>query len=76
MAPKHKALAYNFISFALLFIIFRFFMGYFFPWERFVLAMVAAILASIMAPKFAVVKTDEGERIFVKWVFKKGPREL
>lgn len=76
MVPKHKATAYNFFSFAVFFISLRLLIGFFFPGQRFVLALVAAILASLAAPKFAAVKTETGEKIFIKWPFKKNPKEL
>jgi hypothetical protein len=76
MAPKHKALIYNFLTFAILFVLFRFLLDYLFSLERFVLAVISAILATILAPKFAVVKTANGVKMFVKWPFKKIPREM
>lgn len=40
------------------------------------LAIVAAILASVLSPKFAVTRTKEGEKLFMKWIFIKGIKEL
>jgi hypothetical protein len=76
MKLKHKALFYNFIAFAILFLMARFALGYFLPINRIFLAVTAAIIANILAPKFGVIKNEEGEKLLMKWIFIKGMREL
>ena len=36
----------------------------------------AAILASLLAPKFQAVKDRDGEKLFMKFLFLKGIREI
>ncbi|PHQ61824.1 MAG: hypothetical protein COC08_03360 [Maribacter sp.] len=76
MRPKYKALVFNFIGFAVLFIIGRLVFGHFFSINRIFLALLAAIIATVFAPKFMVIKTDEREKLMMKWIFIKAPREI
>ncbi|UGU14495.1 hypothetical protein LS482_12390 [Sinomicrobium kalidii] len=71
MKYKHKALLYNFVCFAALFILVRMALHYFFPGYNFWTAVFSGITAIVLAPKFVVVKTASGEKLFVKWLFTK-----
>ncbi|WP_340067017.1 hypothetical protein [Ascidiimonas aurantiaca] len=77
MKLKYKSLLYNFLGFALLFLAIRFGLGAlaFFPDNRVLLAITAAVIANILAPKFGVVTTENGEKLFMKWLFLKGVKE-
>jgi len=74
--PKHRALLLNFIGFAFLFITSRLLLGYLFSLNTIFLAIMAAVVATILAPKFAAVKTGKGEKLMMKWIFIKGFREV
>lgn len=76
MKLEHKALLFNFLGFALLFLIARFGVGYFMEVPRLYLAIGAAIFATLLAPKFAVVRYAGKEKLMMKWVFMKSPKEL
>ncbi len=76
MKPKYKAFLFNFIGFALLFVIIRSIMWFLLSSDSIYLAIVAAVLASVLSPKFAVTRTKEGEKLFMKWVFIKGVKEV
>lgn len=76
MKPRYKAFLFNFIGFAVLFIIIRSVMWFLISSDSIFLAIVAAILASVLSPKFAVTRTKEGEKLFMKWIFIKGIKEL
>ncbi len=76
MKPKYKTLIYNFLGFAILFVLFRFGLNLVLQLATFYMALIAAISASILAPKFAVVKNDGEEKIVMKWIFFKGFKEL
>lgn len=76
MKPKFKVLVYNFLGFAILFIIFRFGLNLILQLESFYMSLIAAIAASILAPKFAVVKKEGVDKIVIKWIFMKGFKEL
>ncbi len=76
MKPNYKVLIYNFLGFAILFIIFRFGLGLLLELDTFYLALIAAILASFLAPKFAVIKKKGRDIIVMKWIFIKGFKEF
>lgn len=76
MKLEHKALLFNFLGFALLFLIARFGVGYFMEVPRLYLGIGAAIFATLLAPKFAVVRDAGKEKLMMKWVFMKSPKEL
>lgn len=75
MKPKIRAVLFNFMGFAILFLIIRFTLGYFFEINRLYLALAAAIFASVLTPKFAVVK-DGRAKVLMRWIFIKGFREI
>ncbi|TLP80639.1 hypothetical protein [Maribacter sp. ACAM166] len=76
MKPKHKVLVYNFLGFAILFVFFRFGLSLVLQLDSFYMSLIAAISASFLAPKFAVVKKENVEKIVMKWIFIKGFKEL
>tara|TARA_R110000868_G_scaffold222745_2_gene474604 strand:+ start:1129 stop:1359 length:231 start_codon:yes stop_codon:yes gene_type:complete len=76
LKPKHKALFFNFLGFAILFVAGRLLLGMFLSLNTLVLAFIAAVAASFLAPKFSAVKTKSGEKLMMKWIFIKGFREL
>jgi hypothetical protein len=76
MKAKYRALLFNFLGFAILFLIIRLVMGHYFNANTFLLALVSALLANILVPKFGVVKTYGGDKLFMKWLFRKGIKEI
>lgn len=72
MKLKHKVLVYNFLAFALLFIVFRVVLHMTLTISSIYLSVIAAILASFLAPKFTVVKIEGVKKIVMKWIFIKG----
>tara|TARA_R110002126_G_scaffold147915_1_gene294004 strand:+ start:469 stop:699 length:231 start_codon:yes stop_codon:yes gene_type:complete len=76
MQLKHKALLFNFIGFAAIFILIRWLVMDLFSLNHFVKSLLSAILATLFAPKFAVIKAKEGFKLVMKWIFIKGFKEL
>ena len=76
MSLKYKALLFNFIGFALIFILIRTGLTYFIPIPKIYFVIIAAVVASVIAPKFAVARVNGKEKLMMKWVFKKGVKEL
>jgi len=76
MKLKHKVLIYNFLGFAVLFVLFRFLLYISLSINSLYLSAIAAIAASLLAPKFAVTKIEGLEKIVMKWVFIKGFKVL
>ncbi|WP_339628900.1 hypothetical protein [uncultured Maribacter sp.] len=76
MKPKHKVLVFNFLGFAILFVLFRFGLSLFLKLDSFYMSLIAAISASFLAPKYAIVKKEGLDKIVMKWIFFKGFKEL
>lgn len=76
MKLQHKALLFNFLGFAILFLIARFGIGYFMDVPRLYLAIGSAVLATLLAPKFAIVRDSGNEKLMMKWIFMKSPKEV
>jgi hypothetical protein len=76
MSKKNKAFLYNFLFFAVLFVIFRVALQYFTSLQGFWLPLVAAVSASFLAPKFQATQTKEGEKLFMKSIFSKEIKEI
>jgi hypothetical protein len=38
--------------------------------------ITAFIVSTLLAPKFQAVKTNDGEKLFMKWLFIKGIKEI
>lgn len=76
MTLKTKSLLYNFIGFAVLFVIVRFAAQAFTNLSGLWLPATAFVVATLLAPKFQAVQTNEGEKLFMKWLFIKGVKEI
>lgn len=76
MSLKTKAFVFQLISFALFFIPLRIAIDYFTSLERFWPPFIAFVITLILAPKFQVAKTKDGEQLFMKWIFLKGVRSI
>ncbi len=74
MKPKYRALLYNFIGFTVLFIIARLTMDYFLTMNSVFMAVMAAIIANVLAPKFWI-SPNEG-KLLMKWFFNKNLKEI
>ena len=62
--------------FAILFIAGRFVIANYTQLTGIWIPMTAFIVATLIAPKFQAVKTKDGEKLFMKWIFIKGIREI
>jgi len=69
MKPKTRALTFNAIAFISLFLVFRFTLGYIIPVSGLWLSLLCAVIASILAPKFAVVNEGGKEKVMMKSLF-------
>ena len=76
MSLKTKAFIYQLLSFAVLFILIRFLVDSYTNLEGFWLPLTAFIAGTILAPQFQVVQTNEGEKLFMKWIFMKGIKQI
>ena len=76
MSKKTLAIIYNLVGFAILFIAMRYFVLNYTNLEGVWKPLTAAIIASLLAPKFHAVKTRNGEKLYVKALFFKGVKEI
>ena len=76
MNKKTKAFIFQLLSFAVLFFTARFLVAKFTTLTGFWIPFAAFIVGTILAPKFQAVKTKDGEKLFMKWIFLKGIREI
>ena len=76
MSKKVKAFLYNLACFAVLFILFRFLIDNYTNLTGLFVPITAFVVGTLTAPKFQAVKTQDGEKIFMRWLFLKGVREV
>lgn len=76
MKPKTKAILCNFVSFVSLFLVFRYTLWYVLPLSGLWLSVVCAVLASVIAPKFAAVTVDGREKVLMRSLFSKEEKEV
>jgi hypothetical protein len=76
MTNKQKALLYNLICFAALFIIVRLLLGIYSGLSGVWLPLTSFVVSTILAPKFTAVSTLDGDKIFMKWMFIKGIKKF
>lgn len=76
MSKKTKAFLYNFLSFVALYIPALFLVKSIANSESFMVSISAFVISLVLGPKFQYVKTNDGEKIFMKWIFVKGIKEV
>lgn len=76
MSKKTKALIFNLLSFAVLFIALRYFILDYTNLSGIWKPLTAAVVATLLAPKFQAVNTRDGEKLFMKALFIKGVKEI
>ncbi len=76
MSKKTKAFVYQLISFTIFFLGFTFIFKQFFDIKDLYIKLMAFGLGTIFAPKFLATQTKEGEKLFMKWLFINGMKEI
>lgn len=76
MNKKTKAFLYQLACFAVLFITVRFLVATYTNVTGFWIPMIAFAVGTLLSPKFQAVNTKDGEKLFMKWLFLKGIREV
>ena len=71
-----KSFAYQLVSFGILFIGFQFLIKQYTNLSGWFVPLTAFVVGTILAPQFQAVKTKDGEKLFMKWLFMKGIREI
>jgi hypothetical protein len=76
MTLQTKALLYQFLCFAVLFIAFRFLVDEYSRLSGYWIPITAFVISTILCPQFKVVRTPQGEKLLMKWIFMKGFKEI
>lgn len=76
MGLKTRAFIYQFLCFAVLFISARFALEAYSGLSGFWLPLTAFVIGTLLSPKFKVFKTNQGEKMFIKWLFIRGIKEV
>ena len=76
MSKQAKAFQYHFISFAVFFLPSYYLIKYFTGLTGFWIPITAFVVSTLSAPKFQAIKTREGEKLFMKWIFMKEVKEM
>lgn len=71
-----RAFIYQLGCFAILFISARYIVAQYTNLTGFWIPLTAFIIGTLIAPKFQAVKTNDGEKLFMKWIFMKGIKEI
>lgn len=71
-----RAFLYQLGCFAILFVLGRYLVATYTDLTGIWIPMTAFIVATLISPKFHAVKTKDGEKLFMKWIFIKGIREI
>lgn len=72
----YKALFYQLLAFAALFLATRFLVASYTSLSGIWLPVTSFVAATLLAPKFQVFKTQDGNKMFMSWIFLKGVREV
>ncbi|MDP5001360.1 MAG: hypothetical protein NWQ14_07355 [Flavobacterium sp.] len=76
MSKKVKSFLYNFLGFVVIYLPTLFLVGKFTHLNGLWVPMTSFMVALLLAPKFQAIKTPSGEKIFMKWLFIKGVKEI
>jgi len=71
-----RSFLYQLLCFGILFIGFRFLIGKYTNLYGFWIPLTAFVVGTILAPQFQAVKTKDGEKLFMKWIFMKGVKQI
>jgi hypothetical protein len=71
-----RAFLYQLGCFAILFVLGRYIVANFTELSGLWIPMTAFIVATLISPKFQAAKTKDGEKLFMKWIFIKGIKEI
>ena len=75
MKPQFKSALYNLLSFIPFYSLAYFSLKYF-GVDGFYVPLISAFFTVILAPKFSTVKTQNGEKIFMKTILSKEVKEM
>jgi hypothetical protein len=71
-----RAFLFQLGCFAILFTSFRFLVDQYTNLTGYWVPLTAFAIGTLLSPKFQAVKTKDGEKLFMKWIFIKGLRVI
>ena len=76
MSLTVRALLYQLACFAVLFITSRLLIDMYTGLQGFWIPLTAFAISTLLSPKFQAVRTKDGEKLFMRWIFMSGTREI
>ncbi|MCF6131996.1 hypothetical protein [Flavobacterium wongokense] len=76
MSKQTKAFIYNFLSFAAFFLPIYYLIKSYTGLTGFWIPVTSGVVSTLLAPKFQSIKTRDGEKLFMKWIFSREVKEL
>ncbi len=76
MSKKTKAFLFQLICFVILFIGFRYLIAVYTNLTGYWIPITAFVVGTLLSPQFQAVNTKDGEKLFMKWIFFKGVKEI
>ena len=76
MSKKVKAFLFNFLGFVVIYMPTLYLVNIFSRLNGIWIPLTAFMVALLLAPKFQAIKTYDGEKIYMKWLFIKGVKEI
>jgi hypothetical protein len=76
MTKSNLALLYNLIGFGVFFIFIRYFAINYTSLTGFWKPLTSFIVATLLAPKFRAGNMGKGEKVYMRWLFTKGVKEI
>jgi len=76
MSKKVKAFLYNFLGFVIIYLPTLYLVDTATHLQGIWIPMTGFMVALLLAPKFQAIKAYDGEKIFMKWLFIKGVKEV
>ncbi|MFV5685293.1 hypothetical protein ACM55I_07580 [Flavobacterium sp. GB2R13] len=71
-----RAFIFQLGCFAILFTLFRYIVAHYTNLTGYWIPLTAFAIGTLLSPKFQAVKTKDGEKLFMKWIFIKGLRVI
>jgi hypothetical protein len=71
-----RAFIYQLVCFAVLFISGRYLVATYTNLSGLWIPFTAFAVGTLLAPKFKAIKTRDGEKLFMSWMFTKGIKEI
>lgn len=75
MSKQNKVFIVQFVCFAVLFLIGKLLL-HFTTIDGFINPLLCAVFATLLSPQFRVIKTDEGDKVMMRFLFNKKIKEV